>query len=237
MDEDTLGVYSTTNRSKTHLYSITRDEYNSSRFTCNMFSTFRRGKHVKTLSFSLYGRNNFYYYKIRDIAKEIRKFYPGWLMRVYHESNVDRSSLCDIECQLGEDGKLLDNTDFCDLSDYKVNFSNGTQLTPAEYILPMMMRFLPVGDSFVDVMMSRDTDSYIIQREIDSVKVWLDSGKLFHIMRDHPQHISPIMGGMWSMRPQVDRALAQKIFHLIVDPAISKRYDPNRQSPWGKIFT
>lgn len=35
----------------------------------------------------------------------------------------------------------------------------------------------------VDVFSSRDTDSYILQRELDSVNVWLSSDKPGHIMR------------------------------------------------------
>ena len=46
-----------------------------------------------------------------------------------------------------------------------------------------MWRWFPIGDSFVDVFSSRDTDSYIIQREIDSVNAWLESDKVGHIMR------------------------------------------------------
>ena len=47
----------------------------------------------------------------------------------------------------------------------------------------MTWRYLPLGDSFVDFMASRDIDSSLIQREIDSVNVWLNSNTLFHVMR------------------------------------------------------
>ena len=47
----------------------------------------------------------------------------------------------------------------------------------------MTWRYLSLGDSFVDFMASRDIDSSLIEREIDSVNVWLNSNTLFHVMR------------------------------------------------------
>ena len=47
----------------------------------------------------------------------------------------------------------------------------------------MMWRFLPAGDSFVDLFMSRDTDSLIHERERDAVNQWLESDKAAHMMR------------------------------------------------------
>ena len=47
----------------------------------------------------------------------------------------------------------------------------------------MKWRWLPIGDSFVDIFSSRDSDSYFLQREVDSVNVWLSSNKPGHIMR------------------------------------------------------
>ena len=52
-----------------------------------------------------------------------------------------------------------------------------------------------MADDFVDIFSSRDTDSTLIQREIDSVDVWLKSYNLFHIMRDNPYHNTVILGG------------------------------------------
>ena len=59
----------------------------------------------------------------------------------------------------------------------------------------MMWRWFPIADDFVDFFSSRDTDSTLIQREIDSVNVWLNSNTLFHVMRDNPYHNTVILGG------------------------------------------
>ena len=64
----------------------------------------------------------------------------------------------------------------------------------------MNWRFLPTLDSQVDFFMSRDLDSLIYKREFFAVQEWLKSRKTLHIMRDHPLHKTPILGGMWGMK-------------------------------------
>lgn len=63
-----------------------------------------------------------------------------------------------------------------------------------------MWRFEAIDDPEVDIMLSRDTDSRITQREKNAVEAWLASGKCFHIMRDHPYHSDKIMAGMFGTR-------------------------------------
>lgn len=61
-------------------------------------------------------------------------------------------------------------------------------------------RFIPISDEDVDVAISRDCDSRLSIRERLAVDEWLNSDKLFHIMRDHPWHCTEILGGMWGVR-------------------------------------
>jgi hypothetical protein len=63
-----------------------------------------------------------------------------------------------------------------------------------------MWRFEAIINPDVEIMMSRDTDTRILSREILAVREWMDSDKLFHIMRDHPHHSSNIMGGMFGIK-------------------------------------
>jgi hypothetical protein len=101
----------------------------------------------------------------------------------------------------------------------------------------MFWRFYPASEDDVDVMISRDCDSRLNNRERDAVNEWLSSDKGFHIMRDHPWHNTAILGGMWGSRKgvvnnmkeliddyikgnfwQVDQKfLKEKIFPLIVN--------------------
>lgn len=48
----------------------------------------------------------------------------------------------------------------------------------------------------VDTFMSRDADSRIIPREEAAVREWLTTDRIFHVMRDHPYHCTPILGGI-----------------------------------------
>ena len=64
----------------------------------------------------------------------------------------------------------------------------------------MFWRFWAISDEDADVVIFRDTDSRPSVRDSAAVQEWLDSGKLLHLMRDHPYHTEPIMGGMWGCR-------------------------------------
>ncbi len=65
----------------------------------------------------------------------------------------------------------------------------------------MFWRFEPAGNPDVSVFLSRDLDSRINPREAGAVLEWLNTGKRFHTMRDHYEHIVPILGGMWGCQP------------------------------------
>jgi hypothetical protein len=64
----------------------------------------------------------------------------------------------------------------------------------------MFWRFYVACDPTVDIFLSRDCDSRISDREVACINEWLTSDKDFHIMRDHPYHTVPILGGMWGCR-------------------------------------
>lgn len=55
----------------------------------------------------------------------------------------------------------------------------------------------------------------ISSREAAAVEQWLATNKTFHVMRDHPQHDTTILGGMWGARwdqlsaPRVAEELAR----------------------------
>ena len=52
-----------------------------------------------------------------------------------------------------------------------------------QYIHASMWRWFSINDLFVDILISRDSDSAIYQREVDSVNIWLNSNNVGHIMR------------------------------------------------------
>jgi hypothetical protein len=62
-------------------------------------------------------------------------------------------------------------------------------------------RFEALTDRAYDVVLVRDTDSRIGPREVAAVRSWIASGAALHVMRDHPQHDAPILGGLFGVRP------------------------------------
>ena len=96
------------------------------------------------------------------------------------KSFYDNVDFCNIEMdvKLKPEMVILNEKDF-----EKINFNLSFSQLNLSYVHAMMWRFLPIGDSFVDVFSSRDTDSHLLQREVDSVNVWLKSNTIGHIMR------------------------------------------------------
>lgn len=176
-----------------YLYSITNKELDEAVFTCDLFNSLRRGKAQKVISYSLYNKfTPFFYDKLKVNTIQMTKVYPEWRIRVYYDDSIDKSIICQIECQKNENGILMDVADFCHIKNVELKFNAASlnneneknkYVFNADYIHAMVWRWLPLGDTFVDVFSSRDMDSYLLQREVDSVSVWLKSDKVGHIMR------------------------------------------------------
>jgi hypothetical protein len=64
----------------------------------------------------------------------------------------------------------------------------------------MFWRFESSYDKNAKIVVFRDTDSRLSNREKIAVDEWINSDKTFHIMRDHPYHKFPILGGMWGYK-------------------------------------
>jgi hypothetical protein len=169
------------------LFSIEKHEFESMKFTCDIFSVFRRGLHQKALGYTLLGSNKFNYEKVKAIARQIKNFNPSWIMRVYVDSSVKKSFICELGCESDpSDGEFLDHVDFCNVKSLHLSFSDlllNKQLNFG-YVHGMMWRWFALGDAFVDYFASRDTDSFIIKRETDAVNEWMNSStSVFHIMK------------------------------------------------------
>ena len=171
-----------------NVFNMSYDEFADSNITCGVYKQFRRGLSQKVFGFSLYGKNKFYYDKLKTVSSQLKRLYPGWLMRVYHDESINKSVICDLECATDEFGDLVDNIDFCNI-EYDIRLkplyfeSIDDSILDLSYAHAMKWRWFPVGDSFVSIFASRDSDSFVLQREVDSVNVWLNSSNVAHIMR------------------------------------------------------
>jgi len=159
------------------------NDLNIKNLSCDIYNSLYRGKNQKIIAYSLYGQNKIYYENLKNLSNLIKKFYPGWIMRVYYDDTIIQGFRCEIECQKDENNNLIDVVDFCHVDKLPISLKRNKDFWSANYIHKMMWRWLPIGDSLVDIFNSRDSDSLIIQREIDSVKCWLNSNKISHIMR------------------------------------------------------
>lgn len=135
------------------------------------------GKNKKIISYSLYGCADKYLLGAIRNAEQVLEFYPGWIPRFY----VGRS----ISAKIVE--KLI------------TSGSEVIRMDGPEDASAMFWRYQAFFDPSVSIVMVRDADSRIGNREASAVKQWLESGRGFHIMRDHPAHFCAILGGLWGV--------------------------------------
>jgi hypothetical protein len=142
----------------------------------------------KVVSYTVWGNNPMYINGVIRQADFIinDSFFHDWECWVYHDNSLSKNYLEELQSMDPEKIKLINLID-----KYPYHYWNNTKY---------MWRFLPIDDPEVFAMISRDADSIITEREKKSIEVWLKSGKQFHIMRDHPAHVSFILAGMWGMR-------------------------------------
>lgn len=135
----------------------------------------REWVNVRVVSYSLYGSDARYTSGIIQNAQLMPTIYPRWKMRVYF-------------------GKDVPETILNDLRQYE-----HVELVAGDPALsPMVWRFLVASDPLVERYIIRDADSRISKRESSAVAEWIDSGKRFHVIRDHPSHSNFAMsGGLW----------------------------------------
>lgn len=143
----------------------------------------------KLICFSLWGDNPKYTIGAIRNAELIKTVYPGWKARFYCGTSVPQSIISEL---------------------LKLNSEVIVMSVPGDWS-GMFWRFEAIAEPDVEVMLSRDTDSRLSVREAKAVNQWLSTDKLFHVMRDHPEHNTEILGGMWGVR----KPLLQDIKQLL----------------------
>lgn len=132
---------------------------------------------LKLVSVSLYGLEAKYLEGAVRLQRSVHQNLTGWALRIYHSTNVPASTLATLEAR-------------------------GAQLIevhePEDY-RAMTWRFRAVNDTSLERILFRDTDSIITKREAAAIGAWELSSQDFHVIRDHPFHAQPIMGGLWGV--------------------------------------
>lgn len=144
----------------------------------------------KIIAFSLWGNNPKYTIGAIKNAQLALEIYPDWTCRFYTGSSVPLDII--------EKLKMYTNTEVIEMG------TEGSWVS-------MFWRFFPASEEDVDIMISRDADSRLSLREKAAVDEWIFSEKGFHIMRDHPWHGVPILGGMWGAKKGVIKDIKQMI--------------------------
>lgn len=138
---------------------------------------------MKILSFSVYGNNPIYKAGIiRNLATAKRNL-PDYTTMVFLANDQEN----DFQEELQNHGALIKRQE----PDWAPN--------------GMFWRFYPIFIEDAETLIVRDADSDLIDRDVAAIREWEASGKDFHIMRDHPLHSAPILGGMWGAKIEAAR--------------------------------
>jgi len=62
-----------------------------------------------------------------------------------------------------------------------------------------------------DIVIIRDLDDRLSERHKFVVDEWISSEKDIHIIRDHPNHLYPVMAGLWGCRNGILRGIKNNI--------------------------
>jgi protein O-GlcNAc transferase len=134
---------------------------------------------TKVISFSLWGDNPKYTIGAIKNAELSQQIYPSWLCYFFVGNSVPDEIINKLA--LFPNVRIIHKNEPGDWSS-------------------MFWRFETSYDESVEISIFRDTDSRLSLREKNAVDEWLQSDKTFHIMRDHPFHRFPILGGMWGYK-------------------------------------
>ena len=134
------------------LFSLPESDFNSRVFTCNAYNTFRRGLNQKVIGYSFFGLQARYFEKLHAIGFQVKKLYPGWYARIYHDKSIDSNLICRTECWSRDKYhrySAVDTVDFCDINQLSWTFDNlkHNLATNVSFVNPTMWRWLPLADS------------------------------------------------------------------------------------------
>lgn len=148
----------------------------------------------KIISFSLYGDNPKYCVGAVENAKLQNAIYPGWICRFYYNDTVPKKYIEELK---GLGAEVVD--------------MSGTEMRDHG----MFWRFLVCDDREVERFICRDVDSRLNERERAAVQEWIESGKSFHVMRDHPYHDILVLGCAWGLKNTFDFNVEEMIYEFI----------------------
>lgn len=152
---------------------------------------------------------------LESLTDEVKLLLPSWIIRLYIDFTGSTKTQRDRLYSFS-------NVDICDMKDIPLFGSSIFTYLPGKF-----WRFLPIFDPYVDYYLSRDLDSPMTQREVDTIDEWLrneSKTKFFYIARDNKLHDIAILGGLWGAATLYARKVLFSIFEPILVPSIVSRY-------------
>ncbi len=128
------------------------------------------------ISFSLFGNHKRYLVGAVKNVITAATLYPGWRCRFYCDALVPKITRAALR-KAGADVRIMPKPQ-----------------RPAD---SLFWRFLVAEDPSVVRFLIRDCDSVLNIREQLAVDEWINSSKVFHVMRDNGSHTDLILAGMW----------------------------------------
>ena len=133
----------------------------------------------KIISISVWGSKPAYSVGALKNIELAQKIFPDWICRIFVDDTVPTNYV----------EKMLE-------------FPN-VELAQVENdsIFGAFWRFYSMFQNENDIVISRDSDSRLSERELRCVNEWIGSDKKFSIIRDHHRHYDwPMLAGMWGMK-------------------------------------
>lgn len=133
---------------------------------------------IKVFSFTLYGDLDRYCKGMVCNVEEIEKRFPDFEIWIHT-------------------GDSIPDTIINELSKHP-----SVKLLPTGEIgmINKIYRYLPIDDPNVEIMIVRDADSRVYERDEQSIREFMKSEKKFQIIRDHRVHAIPILGGLFGVK-------------------------------------
>lgn len=158
---------------------------------------------VNVFSFCLYGPENPRYHEgLMENLQIIRQYFPNWRVFVYVGADITEERIQSI---LSYPQVILRKTE-------KLGAPN------------MIDRFFAIDEPGVDIMFVRDADSRVHWKDRWAIQQFLKSDSVLHIIRDHKEHTSPILGGLWGIRKVSGFSMRDEYAKYTEDTSLGHRW-------------
>lgn len=144
---------------------------------------------MKVISFCIYGSKDKYCKGLDENLKLVQTYLPDYNVFIY----------------VGQGCKESLNLFESDVPDHWINTYKSYPFVKIIYTGRighdnMINRFFAIDNDKVEIAHIRDADSRLHERDIWCIKEFEKSSYSFYTIRDHPEHVALILGGLWGIK-------------------------------------